>query len=144
VEASSTARQAPVFATATPLLVLAEPRRASPSVKQASPFPYRSTRIPALDGLRGVAILLVILRHSVFGMETQSHFLANILLAGQLTWSGVDLFFVLSGFLIGGILLDPEIHHVIFRLSTFAEPFAFFRYMESSLDCFFSAIFLFT
>jgi peptidoglycan/LPS O-acetylase OafA/YrhL len=110
VEALSTARKAPVFATAptTPLLVLAEPRLASPSDKQASPFPYRSTRIPALDGLRGVAILLVILRHSVFGMETQSHLLANILVAGQLTWSGVDLFFVLSGFLIGGILLDAR------------------------------------
>lgn len=76
--------------------------------------PDWSQRIPALDGVRGIAILLVLLRHSIFAMESAiggppvtgvfSWFLA----AGQLTWSGVDLFFVLSGFLIGGILLDAR------------------------------------
>src|SRR5882724_10785668 len=66
-----------------------------------------SVRIPALDGLRGIAILLVLLAHSVFHTTFQSHPSLNRLLAvGRLSWSGVDLFFVLSGFLIGGILLD--------------------------------------
>ena len=85
-----------------------------------SPFPQPTTipnwsaRIPALDGLRGVAILLVLLRHAVFGVssvqgiETHSPATFLFLAAGQLTWSGVDLFFVLSGFLIGGILLDAR------------------------------------
>jgi peptidoglycan/LPS O-acetylase OafA/YrhL len=72
------------------------------------PIPNWSTRIPALDGLRGIAILLVLMRHSIFGMETNSKFLSKLLAAGQLSWSGVDLFFVLSGFLIGGILLDAR------------------------------------
>jgi peptidoglycan/LPS O-acetylase OafA/YrhL len=67
-----------------------------------------SVRVPALDGLRGVAILLVLLRHSFFGLESQSSLLSAFLAAGRLTWSGVDLFFVLSGFLIGGILLDAR------------------------------------
>src|SRR5262249_59028385 len=78
------------------------------------PVPDWSVRIPALDGLRGIAILLVLLRHAIFGVtsiqgiETHSA-LANFVIAcGQLTWSGVDLFFVLSGFLIGGILLDAR------------------------------------
>jgi peptidoglycan/LPS O-acetylase OafA/YrhL len=76
--------------------------------------PNWSARIPALDGLRGVAILLVLLRHAVFGVssvqgiESHSRLTFLFLAAGQLTWSGVDLFFVLSGFLIGGILLDAR------------------------------------
>lgn len=65
-----------------------------------------SKRIPALDGLRGIAILLVLLRHGFFGMESSSPLVNRLLAIGQLSWSGVDLFFVLSGFLIGGILLD--------------------------------------
>jgi peptidoglycan/LPS O-acetylase OafA/YrhL len=70
--------------------------------------PNWSVRIPALDGLRGIAILLVLLKHSLFGMPTTSKFWAGFANALQLTWSGVDLFFVLSGFLIGGILLDAR------------------------------------
>ena len=63
-------------------------------------------RIPALDGLRGIAILLVLMRHGIFGLESSSPMVNRLVTLGQLTWSGVDLFFVLSGFLIGGILLD--------------------------------------
>jgi peptidoglycan/LPS O-acetylase OafA/YrhL len=76
--------------------------------------PDWSARIPALDSLRGIAILLVLLRHAIFGVtsvqgvETHSKFGHFLIAAGQLTWSGVDLFFVLSGFLIGGILLDAR------------------------------------
>src|ERR1700722_20002721 len=47
-------------------------------------------RISQLDGLRGIAILMVFLYHALFV---------------PLLWSGVDLFFVLSGYLITGILL---------------------------------------
>lgn len=49
---------------------------------------------PALDGLRGLAILLVVIYHN-FGFINYFFF----------GWLGVDLFFVLSGFLITDILL---------------------------------------
>lgn len=91
-----------------PLISSIENRPIKASFRSLPTVPDWSVRIPALDGLRGIAILMVLLRHSVFGMETSSKFLSPFLVAGQLTWSGVDLFFVLSGFLIGGILLDAK------------------------------------
>jgi peptidoglycan/LPS O-acetylase OafA/YrhL len=64
-------------------------------------------RIPELDGIRGTAILMILVYHWIV-LESIS-ILPNRL--GRLMsfgWSGVDLFFVLSGFLIGGILLDAR------------------------------------
>jgi peptidoglycan/LPS O-acetylase OafA/YrhL len=56
--------------------------------------------IKQLDGLRGIAIILVLLVH-FYNFGT----LAPYLYFG---WAGVDLFFVLSGFLITGILLHTK------------------------------------
>jgi peptidoglycan/LPS O-acetylase OafA/YrhL len=55
----------------------------------------KGQHVPSLDGIRGTAIIFVLLFHcypylSVF----------------KFGWTGVDLFFVLSGFLISGILID--------------------------------------
>ena len=62
-----------------------------------------NTRLPALDAVRGVAILLVIL-HNQTGRYPSLH-LQRLFANG---WMGVDLFFVLSGFLITGILVDTR------------------------------------
>lgn len=69
-----------------------------------------SGRIPELDGIRGAAIAIVLVYHYFFlTFEFRPGSLAAYLQAtGRLGWSGVDLFFVLSGFLIGGILLDAR------------------------------------
>ena len=59
-------------------------------------------RIPQLDGLRGLAILAVLAWHLVAApLGTRTGPLA-------LTWAGVDLFFVLSGYLIADILLKAR------------------------------------
>jgi peptidoglycan/LPS O-acetylase OafA/YrhL len=61
---------------------------------------------PALDGLRGVASLAVMVYHFVpFDPPQRTAFGQRLAAIGHVGWIGVDLFFVLSGFLITGILL---------------------------------------
>lgn len=63
--------------------------------------------VPALDGVRGLAILLVLVSHlMLFNDKTGSRFGDSLAALRGLGWTGVDLFFVLSGFLITGILYD--------------------------------------
>jgi len=71
-----------------------------------------ASAVPALDGLRGIAILLVLARHStrvfaVAGMPVVHAGEWGLLNPAWNGWMGVDLFFVLSGFLIS--------HHVLKR-----------------------------
>ena len=72
----------PVHSDASPESVNTVDRRAE-----------ETKRIPQLDGLRGLAISMVFVNHAY---------------RSELLWSGVDLFFVLSGFLITGILLEQR------------------------------------
>ncbi len=60
-----------------------------------------------LDGLRGLAILLVMAHHLTI-VRSDRPFDAGVLTLLHVGWVGVDLFFVLSGFLITGILLDAR------------------------------------
>lgn len=65
-----------------------------------------SPHIIELDGLRGIAILLVLVYHFWTIYIVPFGKISKIIVAStSLFWSGVDLFFVLSGFLIGGILI---------------------------------------
>jgi peptidoglycan/LPS O-acetylase OafA/YrhL len=64
-------------------------------------------RVPELDGIRGIAILLVMLFHFV-PQPTHPSIINNLSKIAGIGWCGVDLFFVLSGFLITGILLDSK------------------------------------
>ncbi len=67
-----------------------------------------ASRVRALDGVRGIAILAVMLRHFVQGMDLTTPADRVVFSLGRLGSNGVDLFFVLSGFLITGILLDAR------------------------------------
>ncbi len=71
------------------------------------PLPRLNARIPELDGLRGIAILLVVSFHYlnnqlVDNTDKLSKVISKVTSFG---WVGVDLFFVLSGFLIGSVLI---------------------------------------
>jgi peptidoglycan/LPS O-acetylase OafA/YrhL len=66
-------------------------------------------KIPQLDAVRGIAVLLVLLHNTDVYPSLHLHLIsAN-------GWMGVDLFFVLSGLFITGILLDTKESDGYFR-----------------------------
>jgi peptidoglycan/LPS O-acetylase OafA/YrhL len=71
-----------------------------PEILLKVPLKLQSLYLPQLDGLRGLAILGVLVFHT-------GRF--------SLGWTGIVLFFVLSGFLITGILLDGKQRPAYFR-----------------------------
>jgi peptidoglycan/LPS O-acetylase OafA/YrhL len=71
--------------------------------------------LPVLDGIRGIAILAVLLFHFIAPGNRDG--LANAAVSWFFSYGalGVDLFFVLSGFLITGILYDSRTDEHYFR-----------------------------
>jgi peptidoglycan/LPS O-acetylase OafA/YrhL len=93
-------------------------------------------RVVELDGIRGIAILLVLVLH--FGWPVcPPGILSNILGMG---WAGVDLFFVLSGFLITGILLDSKGKSDYFRRFYLRRVFRIFPIYYTYLILFFHIV----
>src|SRR6266480_96399 len=81
---------------------------------QAGQIELPRGHVPALDAIRGLAILLVTLyRFGGGGEGPASAGLEHGLI--ELGMRGVDLFFVLSGFLITGILFDAKGRSRYFR-----------------------------
>ncbi|MBK9383291.1 MAG: acyltransferase [Planctomycetes bacterium] len=71
--------------------------------------------VPALDGLRGVAVLLVLFGHAPLLLATRGSDAGGFWQASRGGWIGVDLFFVLSGFLITRILIGARGSEGAFR-----------------------------
>ena len=89
---------------------LAPPGLASPdtSARQTAELPS-DRRITTLDGLRGLAAIMVVV----------SHYFAELpggISALMFGWIGVDIFFVLSGFLIGKLILERQHHSNFFSV----------------------------
>ena len=84
-------------------------------LSETAPRPALGGHLPVLDGVRGLAIVMVLLFHFVAQTTATNPFeeaVNGVLAYGLL---GVDLFFVLSGFLITGILYDSRASPSYFR-----------------------------
>jgi peptidoglycan/LPS O-acetylase OafA/YrhL len=77
--------------------------------------PAAPARLAGLDTLRAIAIALVLMSH-YNGFVAQGSVFGFI---GEVGWAGVDLFFVLSGYLIGNQLLAPAARGESSSLKTF-------------------------
>ena len=65
--------------------------------------------MPALDGLRGIAVLVVVFHNAGSAqVHADSRFMKALFYTHAYGWVGVQLFFALSGFLITGALLDAR------------------------------------
>ncbi len=102
--------------------------------------------IPALDGIRGIAIVLVMSRHfaepfldrgpdvALGGIAAIDRIFYRICSLGSV---GVDLFFVLSGFLITGILLESKASPNYFRRFYWRRTLRIFPlYYAALIACF--------
>jgi peptidoglycan/LPS O-acetylase OafA/YrhL len=65
----------------------------------------------SLDFLRGIAILLVLAAHFQLEIPETLFFGSFFRFFNRIGWVGVDMFFVLSGFLVGGLLITELQKH---------------------------------
>jgi peptidoglycan/LPS O-acetylase OafA/YrhL len=81
--------------------------RAAPTVSVGSPADLRG-HLPVLDGVRGLAVMMVLVFHFVGQMLPTNSAERAIVAVTKHGLLGVDLFFVLSGFLITGLLYEAH------------------------------------
>lgn len=72
-----------------------------------------------LDWLRALAIFMVLASHFPIAWQNAGLFLPLAAFNVRIGWSGVDLFFVISGFLIGGMLIGEEVRYGEISLRSF-------------------------
>jgi peptidoglycan/LPS O-acetylase OafA/YrhL len=87
----------------------------NPASASSSPRLDLHGHLPVLDGVRGLAILMVLLLHFLANMEPTNAIERAIVGVTNYGSYGVELFFVLSGFLITGILYDARNQPHYFR-----------------------------
>ena len=103
-----------------PIELMGLPAPSCPESQSVLPqVPQTGPRFPELDGLRGLAALGVAVIHYVFGPAHKLPWLERAITLSEMSPLSLDIFFILSGFLIGGILLrtqhKPDYYKTFYR-----------------------------
>lgn len=88
-------------------------------MQNSADSPSRLERIPALDGIRGYGFLGIFFAHylaPVIDRNRSIPWVNSLFYLEQIAWMAVPTFFVLSGYLIGGILFNSRNHEGFFRV----------------------------
>lgn len=81
------------------------------STRLSPPLPSKRQRYVYLDVMRAVAVLLVLGAHYPLRIPEETYGYHLFMMWRRFGWIGVDLFFVLSGFLVGGLLFAEQARH---------------------------------
>jgi len=102
---------------------------------------YKQNRDAALDILRGIAVLLVICFHDPIPAQLAGWLRPIAVPLCAFGWTGVDLFFVLSGFLVAGLLFKElikrntlDVKRFIFRRGLKIWP-GYYAYLAFAAIC---------
>jgi peptidoglycan/LPS O-acetylase OafA/YrhL len=88
--------------------ITSEIKPVTKQVNEPLSAPNLRGHLPALDGVRGLAIIMVLFLHFIGNTVATNSFEKVVVLVTNYGAYGVDLFFVLSGFLITGILYESR------------------------------------
>ena len=84
---------------------------------QMADLKLENSRIKELDGLRGMTILAAVIYHYINNLINANASSFNFILKSltKYLYTSIDMFFLLSGFLVGGILLKNKNSHSFFK-----------------------------
>ncbi|MEI9942603.1 MAG: acyltransferase [Chitinophagaceae bacterium] len=97
----------------------------------------QKSRMPWVDYLRGIAILLVVYRHALIGIERSGIIIPQYLMTANMIFYSfrMPLFFIVSGLFIGGTLAKKNLKQIAFiKFENLLYPYFIWAFIQITLQ----------